>query len=162
MAVGRDFFSILEVLVRHRVDFIVVGGVAAVLEGAPISTFDLDIVYSRVNDNLGPLDQALRELGAIYRDPAGRRIEPDVPRLATMRRHLLHTKYRPLDILLSIAPGLTYEDLIDRTHEREIGGLSIRVLDLQLVIESKEAANRDKDKAVLPVLRQTLKLKQST
>ncbi len=50
MAVGRDFYSILDALVRHRVDFIVVGGVAAVLEGAPISTFDLDIVYNRSDE----------------------------------------------------------------------------------------------------------------
>ncbi len=161
MAVGRDFYSILEALVRHRVDFIVVGGVAAVLEGAPISTFDLDIVYDRSDENVEPLGEALRELGAIYRDPAGRRIEPDVPRLATMKRHLLHTKYRPLDVLCVIAPGWTYDDLLDRAHEREIGDLSVHVLDLQAVIESKEAANRDKDKAVLPVLRQTLKLRQA-
>ncbi len=162
MAIGRDFYSILEALVRHRVNFIVVGGVAAVLEGAPVSTFDLDIVYNRTEENVEPLGKALHELGAIYRDPAGRRIEPDVPRLATMKRHLLHTNYRPLDVLCVIAPGWTYDDLIDRAHECEIDDLSVQVLDLQAVIESKEAASRDKDKAILPVLRETLKLKQAS
>ena len=44
------FFDILNVLVRHEVEFIVVGGVAAILEGVPIATFDLDIVYRRTDD----------------------------------------------------------------------------------------------------------------
>jgi hypothetical protein len=46
------FRDALEALRRHRVDFIVVGGVAAVLNGAPISTFDLDIVHRRDRENL--------------------------------------------------------------------------------------------------------------
>ncbi len=42
-----DFLGTLSVLAAHKVDFIVVGGVSAVLQGAPIATFDLDIVHSR-------------------------------------------------------------------------------------------------------------------
>jgi hypothetical protein len=38
-----DFLEILKVLSRHKVDFIIVGGVCAVLHGAPVSTFDLDL-----------------------------------------------------------------------------------------------------------------------
>jgi len=45
-----DFFAILEALAAHKVDFIVVGGVAAVLQGAPIATFDLDVVHANVPD----------------------------------------------------------------------------------------------------------------
>jgi hypothetical protein len=48
MAVAPRFAGLLEVLARHRVEFILVGGVAAILEGAPVSTLDLDIdVFSR-------------------------------------------------------------------------------------------------------------------
>ena len=42
-----DFLAILQTLVVHRVDFVVVGGICAVLHGAPIATFDLDLVHSR-------------------------------------------------------------------------------------------------------------------
>ena len=42
----------LKVLARHDVDFILVGGMAAILEGAPISTFDLDIVFRRTDENM--------------------------------------------------------------------------------------------------------------
>ena len=49
---ATDFLAILRVLNNHGVDFIVVGGVAAVLEGAPISTFDLDVVHARTAGNV--------------------------------------------------------------------------------------------------------------
>ena len=50
-----DFLAILQTLAKHQVDFIVVGGVGAVLQGAPISTFDLDVVHSRTSDNIDRL-----------------------------------------------------------------------------------------------------------
>jgi len=156
---AQKFLSLLEALARHQVEFIVVGGVAAVLEGAPISTFDLDVVYHRTEENLPRLLAALGELEAVYRDPAGRRIKPDASRLATIGNHPVHTKFRPLDVLHTIGDGLTYSDLLSRTRERQVGDVVVRVLDLAAVIESKEQANRDKDRAALPVLRQTLRLR---
>ena len=47
MPAAIRFLDLLRVLDRHKVDFIVVGGVAAILEGAPVATFDLDIMHSR-------------------------------------------------------------------------------------------------------------------
>ncbi len=55
------FKDALDVLARHGVEFVVVGGVAAVLAGAPISTFDLDIVPARSPANLARLLSALTE-----------------------------------------------------------------------------------------------------
>lgn len=49
------FKDALEVFARHRVDLIVVGGVAAVIGGAPLATFDLDVVHAR---NVRPASQA--------------------------------------------------------------------------------------------------------
>jgi hypothetical protein len=47
-----DFLAILRTLSDYKVDFIVVGGVCAVLHGAPLATFDLDVVHCRSADNL--------------------------------------------------------------------------------------------------------------
>jgi hypothetical protein len=49
---ATDFLAAIRTLTEYAVDFIVVGGVAAVLEGAPISTFDLDIVHFREVENV--------------------------------------------------------------------------------------------------------------
>jgi hypothetical protein len=54
-----------------------VGGVAAVLEGAPISTFDLDIVHDRSPENVTRLLSALADLDARYRDLTGRVLRPE-------------------------------------------------------------------------------------
>lgn len=155
------FLGLLRVLLRHGVDFFVVGGVAAQLEGAPILTLDLDVLYDKTPENLVRLLAALRELKARYRDPAGRHIEPDAEKLATLRMHLLLTELGALDVLSAIGGGLTYHDLVDRTLSYELGEIRVRVLELAAVIETKEQANRDKDRAVLPVLRQTLAMKKA-
>ncbi|MCP3962385.1 MAG: hypothetical protein GY719_31465 [bacterium] len=152
------YFQLLQLLSSHDVDFIVVGGVAAILEGAPITTLDLDIVYERSGENLERLMEVLRTVKASYRDPAGRHIVPTVDRLATNRMNLLKTDLGPLDVIASIS-GADYEDLLESTRTRQVAELRLQVLELAKVIETKELANRDKDRAVLPVLRKTLELK---
>ena len=154
-----DFLALLRALSRHGVEYVVVGGVAAILEGAPISTFDLDIVYRVEDANLGRLQALLTELEARYRDPAGREIEPTVERLRTNRVNLLETRQGLLDAMQEIGAGWSYDDLVSRTHTHTVGELEVRVLDLSSVIESKQAAGRDKDTAMLPVLRQTLQMR---
>lgn len=153
------FLGLLRVLLHHGVDFLVVGGVAAQLEGAPILTLDLDVLYDKAPENLDRLLVALQEIKAHYRDPAGRHIEPDRGKLETMRMHLLLTDLGALDVLAAIGAGLTYQDLLGRTVSYDLAGAQVRVLELAAVILTKEQADRDKDRAVLPVLRQTLAMK---
>lgn len=151
--------ELIAALIEHQVDFLVVGGVAAILNGVPISTLDLDILYSKSADNIARLEAALKKLGAVYNDPAGRHIEPDQGRLSTMRIHLLRTRIGLLDVLATVGSGLTFEDLEERSRPVDLQGLAVRVLNLDALIETKEQANRPKDLAMLPVLRETLRLK---
>lgn len=152
--------ELLEVLGRHGAETIVVGAVAAVMAGAPLVTFDLDLVYRRTDENLDRLVSALAELGATYRDPAGRRILPTRERLATMRLHLLETALGGLDLLTSVGDGLAYDDLLGSSTLMELRGRPLRVLSLAAVIATKEFANRPKDRAALHVLRETLRLSE--
>lgn len=152
-----EFAAILDVLSQHGVSFIVVGGVAAVLSGAPVNTLDTDVLVERSPENLERLLAALVELEAIYRDPARRRIEPTVERLkGLVGQQQLITRFGPLDVLGTIGNQRTYDELRSRTIEIPLRGRVVRVLELGAVIESKEEANRPKDLAVLPVLRETL------
>lgn len=149
-----EFDEILRVMARHGVEFIVVGGVAAILQGSPLTTEDVDVVYRSSEENHHRLAEALRELKALYNDPAGRHIEPNVHRLATMRMHLLKTRCGRLDLLRSIGNDLTYEDLLGRSQEYNIAEYRVRVLDLEAIIETKEHAGRPKDQHALLFLRQ--------
>jgi predicted nucleotidyltransferase len=160
MDVGSRFLEILKVLSRHQVEFILVGGVAAILEGAPVSTLDLDIVVRPTEEARERLLAALLEVNARYLDPAGRHILPDRAKLATLRIHRLVTNFGPLDVLESIGHGLAYSDLVGETQVYEVEGVRIPTLRLETIIRSKEEANREKDRAVLPVLYRALRWKK--
>jgi len=152
-----DFEALLRVLARHRVHFIVVGGVCGTLQGAPIATFDLEVVHSRTPENVGRLLVALEALGACYRGQGTRRIVPQASHLSSPGHQLLITKYGPLDLLGEIGTGLGYGDLLSRTSEIEVEpGLRVRLLNLETLIGIKEALGHEKDKATLAVLRRTL------
>ena len=152
-----NFLSILRTLRKEQVDFIVVGGVGGVLQGAPIATFDLDVVHSRHPANIQRLLGALEILGAHYRVPGAQNKKPARSHLQSSGHQLLMTKAGPLDLLGTIGHGFGYEDLIGKTIEMQIGkGLLVRVLELETLIEVKAQTAGEKDKAALIILRQTL------
>lgn len=155
-----DFLRVLRLLAEHRVEFVVVGGIAAVLQGAPIATFDLDLVHRRSPENIERLLAVLEVLDARYRGQGERRFTPDAALLATPGHHLLMTGSGPLDLLGVIGSGRDYDTLLPSASMVALDAtLAIRVLDLATIIRTKEEANRDKDRADLAVLRRTLEEK---
>jgi hypothetical protein len=130
---GSDLLAALRALAEGGVKFAVVGGLAAVLNGAPVNTFDLDIVPARDGGNVARLLSVLEAIDASS----------------------------PLDIVGKTGHGLGYEELLPHTVEMEAGaGVRVRVLDLATIIALKEELGGEKDLAVLPILRRTLELKQ--
>ncbi len=156
MANELKFDEALAILVEHEVEFIIVGGIAAILQGSPLTTLDLDILYQATDENHVRLASALVRLEATYLDPAGRRIEPDLERLSSMRIHLLETRCGRLDLLKTVGDGLSFEALVDHCHMLDVDEIRVRVLGLGKIIETKEQADRPKDQYQLPFLRQLL------
>jgi len=152
-----DFLALLKIFNAHKVDFIIVGGVSAVLQGSPITTFDLDLLHSRSSENIERLLAALKEVEAIYRGLGERRIEPKAEQLASPGHQLLMTRFGPLDILGTIGKGgQSYDDLLPHTKEMRVAGMTARVLDLETLIKIKQDLGYEKDKAMLPILKRTL------
>lgn len=158
---SNRFREALLHLARHDVAFVVVGGVAAVLEGAPIATFDVDIVYDVNEANIERLLMALTALNAKYRDPAGRFIVPTTEKLANYRMNLLLTSLGPLDALQSIGAELRYAELVARSCVHDLDGIEVRAIDLETLIETKAHANRPKDQLALLQLRRLQELRRS-
>jgi hypothetical protein len=151
-------FPLLRALAEARVDFIVVGGLAAVLEGAPITTLDVDVVHSREPENVGRLLGGLARLDAFFRIQPDRRVRPEASHLAGPDHLNLSTRYGPLDLPGTIGHGRGYEDLLPHTAEMDLGdGVRVRVLDLATAIAIKEEVGGEKDLAVLPILKRTLR-----
>lgn len=156
-----DFVVILQTLAEHEVDYIVIGGVCAVLQGAPVSTFDLDLVHSRTPENVERLLGALQELDAYFREHGERRLRPDRSHLTSPGHQLLMTRAGPLDLLGTISNDRGYEDLLPHTVSMTVReGLQVRLLDLATLITIKEETGRDKDQTTLSVLRRTLEEKE--
>jgi len=152
-----DFLPILRVLSKHQVDFILVGGVAAVVLGAPVMTLDLDVVYSTDEGNLRRLLVAIDDLEGYYRMQPERRLKPNLSHLAPGGHNLLSTRWGPLDLLGTVGNARSYQDLAPHATQIDVAdGLVVRVLDLETQIATKEEAGREKDRAMLPILRRTL------
>jgi len=152
-----DLAELLRALSKHGVDFILVGGVAAVVQGAPIMTFDLDVLSSTDADNLVRLLAAVESMEGYYRLQPERRLKPQLTHLASGGHNLLTTRFGPLDLLDTIGNSHTYRDLLPHSVPLDVSkGTTVRVLDLETLIAIKEETAGEKDRAILPVLRRTL------
>lgn len=147
---------ICRVLNEHGVDYVVVGGFAAVLHGSALPTADVDVVPSRDDGNLDRLGAALQVLDARLRTAAGPVEAPlDGPFLRAMPLMVnLSTRYGDLDVAFEPAgPRRGFDDWDADASEVEIAdGLPIRVASLDAIIDSKRAAGRQKDERALPHL----------
>lgn len=156
MSTAEAAFQLLEALNQAHIEFVVVGGMAGVLLGAPIVTADVDIVHRRSADNVARLIALLHELGAFVRsDLAGRKLVPTEAHL-TGRGHInLMTRLGPLDVLCEVGDSLGYDELIQDVERVVVGDLELRVLSLPKLIEVKTAAGRPKDRWAIPILMAT-------
>jgi hypothetical protein len=149
----------LEVLQRHGVRFVLIGGFAAVIHGSPYVTFDIDVVPERGARNFERLSAALDELHArvwTSSEPEGIPFGHDEDSLARVAVWNLVTDFGRLDLTLEPSGTRGYDDLARDAVHLAILGTEVDVASLADVIRSKEAADRDKDRLVLPVLRRIL------
>jgi hypothetical protein len=150
-----DFRGLVRVLVEHDVRFVIVGGLAGVLQGAPLNTRDLDILYALDEANATKLLAALDELGAVFRgDP--RKLRPALSHLRSQGHKLLSTTKGDLDCLGTIEESTKYEDVVGDVDRIELDGILVPVLSLPRLIEVKRKLSRPKDQLALLQLRATL------
>jgi len=147
-----DVGELLRRLADAGVEFIVVGGAAAVLHGAPITTEDLDIVHRRNPENVARLRTLLDELGAHVRELANRRLPPQESALLGEGHVLLSTRLGPLDCLGTLVDGRGFEELVSHSESIKDEGAEFLMVDLPTLIELKTKTGRAKDRLMLPVL----------
>ena len=147
-----DLDALILALTEAGVEFVVVGGAAAVLHGAPVTTVGLDVVHRRTPENVERLLAVLAALEGTYRATANPDLRPTAELLLGRGQNLLSTKLGPLDLLCVLHDQRGYEELLPRTEVMTDERATIRVLDLDSLIELKAEMNRAKDRLVLPIL----------
>jgi hypothetical protein len=138
--------ALLERLVAGQVDFVVIGGLAAVVHGSATITRDLDVVYSADHENLDRLGAVLVALGARLQGVTDE--VPFMPDGRTLRRTRVLTLDTPdgrLDLLAEPDGSPPYERLRARALRADLDSVEVRVASVEDLIAMKKAAGRPKD-----------------
>jgi hypothetical protein len=138
--------ALVQALVEGDVDFVVIGGVAVVLQAMPRFTKDLDICYSTAKDNLNALGKVLVELKARLRGiPEAVPFVPDARTLRQTQILCLTTPVGDIDLLVSPDGAPSYQSLRRRADVMDLGGQSVRIASIEDMLDMKRAAGRPQD-----------------
>lgn len=145
-----DWVGLLKRLKDHDVEFFVIGGVAAMLRGAPVITLDVDVCCPMTEENLFRIHAAVRSLHPKFRfRPDRMPLWEDPARLRGFKNLNLETDLGVIDFLGEL-PGVgSYDETAPRTTLMDVGGFTCQVLALETLIEAKRAAGRGKDRITL-------------
>jgi hypothetical protein len=148
----KTLVALARALRRAKLEAIVIGNSASMLNGAPVTTQEIDLLIRDTRQNRRKLARFAEEIGGSAPMPVSQRskVEWIEGRLAV-----------PVEIHYDrISSGLTFSSLRSRAQLVAVGDEKLVVAALSDVIRSKQAADRPKDRAVLPILRATLAVKK--
>ena len=155
MATPLDPICLFRVLADYKVEYVLIGGLAAVLHGSTVMTNDADIVPERTAENLACLGTALKDLNARIRSldaPEGVEFDPHPSLLDSVSMLNMTTRCGDLDMVLSPAGIGSYAELVEAAVMFDLEELQVAVASLEDIIRSKAAADRSKDHVALPIL----------
>ena len=145
---SKDELKFLSALSGSGIEFMIVGLSAATLQGAPVVTQDIDLWFKELPNK--DLEKILKKFGASYIPPVMQR-----PPL------LIGETIKLFDIVMHMHGLQDFDCEKENVITIDVDGKPLPVLSLERIIARKEALNREKDRLVLPVLRDTLVVKKS-
>lgn len=141
---------LLELLISHGVDFVLIGGQAGIAHGSSYPSYDLDVIYARDRDNVARLVAALEEIGVRLRGaPADLPFILDEKTIENGANFTFITPFGDFDVLADAAGVPSYDELKLAAVDREMFGHSVKVASIDHLIAMKRAANRPKDKLMV-------------
>lgn len=153
--------QILERLNQSQVEYVIVGGMAAVFHGVPLVTRDVDICLPLTEQNLLRLERALSDLHPVHRQTPKQipfSVAEDYPR--GLENVYLRTDWGVLDCLGEITGVGSFPEVMRRSRLVELPVGTCRILDLEALIDAKSAMDRPHDKLALVHLKQIQKMKK--
>lgn len=158
-----DFPGLIQALANSDLEFIVIGGAAAIAHGVARLTSDLDIVYRRTSVNIKRLVALLSPHAPYLRGaPPGLPFHWDERTIKSGLNFALITNLGELDILGEITGGGGYEELLPFSEAMDIFGARCMCLGIEKLIEVKKAAGRPKDFEPMAELKALLEEKKKS
>ncbi len=147
-----DLEKLLERLIQHEVEFVLIGGYAAMMHGAPNATFDVDVCSPLTVENVRKIHAALADLNPVHRE------RPDIPFSVRgdLKNCYLSTTLGKVDFLGNVSGVGDFQEAAAHSIEMEMPFGRMRVLDCESLIRAKTAAGREKDLLVVKQLRALL------
>jgi predicted nucleotidyltransferase len=143
--------EIMRAVNAVQLDSVVIGNAAAALQGVPLTTQDVDLFLRDTPSNGEKIKQLLRLLGD--RVSASRPFEP------TSRMMRIEGLAVDIDLVFELSSHAKFESVKARSQVITIEGVSLRISDLQDIIDAKRAAGRPKDLATLPLLEEFVRVR---
>jgi len=141
--------SLLAALAEARLEAVLIGNAAAALHGAPVTTIDFDFVFRDTPTNLRKLKAVAQALRSVV-------LRPYYP-MSKLYRMVNDDTGLQADFMPVIHGVRSFEGLKRRATTAVVGGQSVLVAALEDILKSKKAAGRERDRAVIPILEQTLR-----
>lgn len=150
---AQETRKLLETLRNGGVEFVLIGGWAAILHGSARTTLDLDVVYRRNKENIARLSAALRPISPYLRGaPPGLPFRWDERTIKNGLNFTLTTTLGDVDLLGEIAGAGMFEDVVKSAVEMDFFEARYKVISLEALIAAKRAAGRPKDLEVIAEL----------
>ena len=140
---------VARLLAKHQLDVVLIGNAAAALQGSPVTTIDLDFMFRKTPRNMSKLRALADDLGAMI-------LRPYYP-MSGLYRVVRDSDGMQLDFMAKVDGVRSYESLRARATVTPFAAHELHVAALEDIIRSKAAADRPQDRAVLPLLRKTLR-----
>ena len=141
----QDFNRLLHRLADSGLDFVVIGGFAAVTHGSSLVTRDLDICALLADENVEKLRAILADWNPRHRMTPQKLSFLEFPKSGPLQNLYLETDYGIVDILTSVLGVGDFQRLKATAEIFEIGGRRYQVMSLADLIQGKEALGREKD-----------------
>ena len=143
--------QILKRLNEQNVDFVLIGGMAAIVHGSSVTTSDVDVCVSFSQENLPKILAALSSINPrVRRHPVKMTLSEVVERFDNIKNLYLMTDLGNVDLLGDLPGICSFEELRNRTVILKIApDLSCRVLNIDTLIAAKHVAGRPKDKLTI-------------
>jgi len=155
---------IIKILAKHNVQYVLIGALAARLQGFPRLTADADITPVFDSENLNQLAKALTKLDAhVFTEsvPKGLAFECTAENLQQANLWNFVTSAGRLDVAFEPAGTTGYDDLISNAVKFEVYGTDLYAASLEDILRSKKAADRPQDRQDIIILREIIRRRKS-
>jgi hypothetical protein len=159
--VSTSFLTLLELLAKNEVDFVVVGGFAGVVYGCTYTTQDVDICCDFSTANLLRLQNALADFHPVHRmTPKRVKLALTEKNCADFKNLYLDTDIGQLDCLSFINGIGDFQTVRKNSMLIETEGVQLRILSINALIETKKAMGRPRDREAVAQLEAVKQLQQ--